>query len=346
MKKKFFFGIFSAFLIMFFINENSTLAAFENTLIVEEDFVKKDPVTGKYSSDWSHLNTEENMQLQKEIQEYYNSLQEDYNSLQTMSTKFKNGVSSEFPQVEFTELATKVNNLLENINPEIAIDSETSNKEQEVITPFNLSEDLYSKADSATTKTLEANIHVLRGLNPADMAVALQNSNGARDHASRYAKSNNWYAPDGQVKTWDNASDTLRHFAWNFMNANDLGIGKARLAGDIHEVTLLAVNYFKYNDTNAKNCNYNIFCMHTLAASSAIGDWDASKNSLATFNRIFNNPSTIMDLINNSKGRVAFNQGYSNYSEPFNIWLNNGTLIQFPITINSTHRTTAWNGFR
>lgn len=86
--------------------------------------------------------------------------------------------------------------------------------------------------------------------------------------------------------------------------------------------------------------------MHTLAASSAIGDWDASKNSLATFNRIFNNPSTIMDLINNSKGRVAFNQGYSNYSEPFNIWLNNGTLIQFPITINSTHRTTAWNGFR
>lgn len=181
-------------------------------------------------------------------------------------------------------------------------------------------------------------------LTPSEAAVSFQNAGGARDHAIQYAKDKKFLV-NGKPKTWNNASDALRHFAWNFMDSNDLGVNKARVVGDVHEVTLIALDYLNNDRTIANLCNYGLSCMQSMAIRSARNEWNASKNSLTVFNRNFDKAS-VMDLLNNSKGRQSYLQGYSNYSQPFNILINNGTLIQFESKINSTYRSSAWQGFR
>lgn len=128
------------------------------------------------------------------------------------------------------------------------------------------------------------------------------------------------------------------------MNSNDFGVNKARVVGDIHELALIALTHMN-NKATAELCDYNYFCMESAAINATNADWNSTKSSLSLFNQKFNNAS-VMDLLNNSKGRQAYSQGYSNYSEPFNIMINNGTLIQFEKNITSTLRNTAWQGFK
>jgi len=337
MKKKFTSIFFITFLAIL-INGNLTLAAEDvsidgevQDLTIDEDYVDKDPVTGKYSSDWSHLNTPENFQLQKDVQKYFSETQ--------LLKSNANGNIQE-SQLNYDEnLEERIYDFLNQIDPEIPSNPADLN----VITP----QSSYGLpgVDQVIVKVLEGTLHLSVGvLNPANIAEAIENSNAARDHASRYARDKNFYR-DGVLITWDNASDTLRHFAWNYMNSNDMGVNKARTAGDIHEVALVALDYMNNDWDSAKMCNYNLGCMQTMAVRNAKADWNSSKNSLSFFNKTFDN-SSVMDLINNSKGRQAWAQGYSNYSTPFNIMLNNFTLIQFPTSINSSKRLTAWNGFK
>lgn len=60
-----------------FINENVTSAEeVTDDLSIDGEYITKDSVTGKYSSEWSHLETPENIQLQKEVQNYYSQEQQ------------------------------------------------------------------------------------------------------------------------------------------------------------------------------------------------------------------------------------------------------------------------------
>lgn len=129
------------------------------------------------------------------------------------------------------------------------------------------------------------------------------------------------------------------------MNSNDMGVSKARTVGDVREIALIALDHLNNNMNNAKLCNYNISCMESAAVKSATADWNSSRAALSSFNTHFDNAS-VMGLLNNSKGCQAYLQGYSNYSTPFNTFINDGSLIQFPKSINSSLRLTAWNGFR
>lgn len=71
MKKQYFY-VFTMLLVLFI--SQSTVFASDTSLSIDEEFVTKDPVTGKYSKDWSFLDTPENFQLQKDVQNYYSSI--------------------------------------------------------------------------------------------------------------------------------------------------------------------------------------------------------------------------------------------------------------------------------
>lgn len=326
--KKHYFSIIFTLLFVLFISEGTVFAS-DNSLSIDEELVIKDPVTGKYSSDWSYLNTPENFQLQKDVQNYFNSNQ---------SSNLNHTIGQDIDENELNE---RIDDFLSQIDSELVL-HKSNQDESSTITPYYE----FDKVNKATLKTLEAKLHLANGiLTPANLAAAFENSNGARDHAIRYATDKNFYR-DGQLITWDNAADALRHFSWNFMNSNDMGVNKARVVGDIHEVALLAYDHLDKNIENAKLCNFEINCMQSAAVRSATADSNSAKTSLSIFNKIFDNPS-VMDLLNNSKGRQASSQ-YSNYAEPFNIMINNGTLIQFPTNslITSTQRNTAWQGYK
>lgn len=328
--KNFFTTIFLiSFLIL--LNENETSASTD--LSVDEEYVTKDPITGKYSNDWSHLDTPENFQLQKDVQAAQK------NSINTLNSNQITKLHSD------EDLQERIFEFLIQIDPEMkSYISQKSFKDSNNVSI--MADYVDDKVEAAALKILETKIHLSVGaLSPSEVAAAFQNGMGAIDHATKYAQDKNFYLPDGRLKTWENPADTLRHFAWNFMNSNDMGVNKARVVGDIHEVARIAQNYVNTDKAALKVCNYNYSCAQTMGIRSAQDDWNSSKTSLAFFNRTFSN-SSVMDLLNNSYGRKAYLQGYTNYSTPFNILLNNFTLIQFPKTINSSLRTSAWNGFK
>lgn len=201
------------------------------------------------------------------------------------------------------------------------------------------------KIDKAMVKVLEAKLHLSVGkLTTSNIATALENSNSARDHGIRYAKNNNFYNSAGELITWENTADTLRHFAWNYMNANDLGDSKAKTFGDIHEVALVALDIMNNDIDNAKLCKYNVSCMQSAAVTDALKKYNSAKSNLTTFNSTFDN-SSVMDLRNNAKGRQAFADGHSTYSVPFNRGLSDGSLIKTPNSITSSIRTDTWNNY-
>lgn len=327
--KKYYFSMLFTMLFILLISE-STVFASDNSLSIDEEFITKDPATGKYSKDWSYLDTPENFQLQRDVQNYFSSIQaislHDTTEMQLSSTQ----------EIDVDELNERIDAFLSQIDPELAGHNSIA------ITPFHYEA---PNIDSAATKILEGRLHLSNGtLSPSELARVFENANGARDHAIRYAKEKNFYL-NGTLKTWDNASDALRHFAWNFMNSNDVGVNKARVVGDIHEMALIALDHLNNNADNAKICKYELNCMQSAAIRSTNADWNSAKGSLSFFNKKFNDAS-VMDLLNNAKGRQAFAQGYSNYAEPFNVMINNGTLIQFEKNITSSLRNTAWQGFK
>ena len=292
-------------------------------LFVDEDYILRDPITNKYSSDWSYLDTPENIQLQKEVQNYFLTMKMQTIDGQTSYEK---------------ELNKRIDDLLSLMDPEIS----TFISEGSKITPMS-SYDL-PKVDSVLVKLLEGRLHLAIGnLTVSNISAAIENSNAARDHGIRYAQNNNFYS-NGNLITWDNTADTLRHFAWNYMNSNDFGVAKAKTAGDIHELALIALKYLNTDTAAAKVCNYQPDCMQTMAIQKTMKNNDLAKSNFDSFNNIFDN-SSVMDLTNNAKGRLAYSQGNSSYSVPFNRMLSNGELITTPNNVFSSQRRTAWLGY-
>lgn len=205
--------------------------------------------------------------------------------------------------------------------------------------------DIPGKVEKAGLIALEGRILLVisNNLTPSNIASSHQNATAARDHGSRYAENNNYYS-NGKLITWDNTADTLRHFAWNYMNSNDSGVTKAKAMGDGHELALIAYKYMNDDRDTASVCKYAISCMQTMAIQKTLNHYDLAKGNFTSFNNIFDN-SSVMDLLNNSKGRLAYSQGNATYSVPFNRMLSNGELIKTPNSIFSSQRRTAWNEF-
>lgn len=72
MKKKFFFSVLAIAFTMTMGFSLSTVKADESqssleSLFIEEDYLLKDPTTGKYAKDYSYLDNEENLQLQRDL---------------------------------------------------------------------------------------------------------------------------------------------------------------------------------------------------------------------------------------------------------------------------------------
>lgn len=314
--------LFGLLLFVVLINSNTTSAS--SDLSVDEDYILRDPVTNKYSSDWSHLDTPENIQLQKDVQDYFSKTTI---QLQNKQSNHEN------------DLDKRINDFLSLIDPEIA---SFISQESNLVTPMS-SYDLPT-VDGVMVKLLEGRLHLAIGnLTPSNIASAYENANATRDHGVRYAQNNNFYH-NGNLVTFDNTADALRHFAWNYTNSNDFGVTKAKTVGDIHELALVALIYMNKDADTAKMCNYGLSCRQTMAIQKTIKNHNLAKSDQTAFNNIFDN-SSVMDLINNEKGRLAYSQGHATYSVPFNRMLADGELIKTPNSIFSSQRRTAWLGY-
>lgn len=312
-------------------------AATDEDWYLQEDTVLRDPVTGQYSKDYSYLDTPENYELLAEIR--------DALTQPITIVKGKKIIQAELLNAEYEE---KLFDFLIQVDPEFKV-LNSANPSISLIKGNNdnvisimgktYDEKLISVLNKVNQSAMEAQLLALKGATPVEIAKAVSNSNTARDLGEQYAKEKNL------SKTWDNAADALRHFSWNFMNSNDMGVNKARLFGDAHEIGLIAYNYFETDLTAARNCSYTLTCMYALAVNKANTDWNTAKKTLSDFNDTFDN-SSVMDLLNNSQGRQAFQAGYSSYSTAFNTLLSKGSIIAWPSSINSTYRTTAYNGFK
>ncbi|WP_153062671.1 hypothetical protein [Metasolibacillus meyeri] len=316
------FGVF-----LFTLSLNSNIVSASDDLFVDGDYISRDPITNKYSSDWSHLDTSENLQLQKEVREYFSQL----NNI---------GIQSESRQLnlehDLEDLNKRIDDFLSLIDPEIAA---YNSQESNLITP--MSSYGLPGIDQTLVKIYEGRLHLAIGnLTPSNIATAIQNSNAARDHGIRYAENNNFYS-NGKLITWENAADALRHFAWNYMNSNDFGVAKAKTTGDIHELALIALKYVNNDVSTAQLCKFNMSCMEAAAIQKTINNSNLAKTNITAFNNIFDNAS-VMDLINNAKGRQAYSQGNATYSVPFNRMLASGELVKALSGVNSTVRNNAW----
>ncbi|MBC9710393.1 MAG: hypothetical protein H9W80_14430 [Enterococcus sp.] len=318
--------LFGVFLFTLLINSNVILAS--DDLFVDEDYILRDPVTNKYSSDWSHLDTTEYIQLQKEVQNYFSTA-----NTETTNTEIQSMSMSKQSNYE-EDLFKRMDDFLSLIDPEIA-----SYKESDLIVP--MSSYGLPNIDQTLVKIYEGRLHLAIGnLTPANIATAIQNSNAARDHGIRYAQNNNFYQ-NGTLITWENSADALRHFAWNYMNSNDIGVAKAKTAGDIHELALIVLKYVDNDVEAAKLCKFNISCMESAAIQKTIKNSNLAKGDFTAFNNIFDNNS-VMDLVNNEKGRRSYSEGHATYSVPFNRLLASGDLVISPNSVNSTVRRAAW----
>lgn len=141
----FIFGVF----LFTLINSNAISASTD--LLVEEDYIQRDPITNKYSRDWSFLDTPENLQLQKDVQNHF-------------SKKSTLRIQSE--QLEYEDdLNERIINLLNQIDPGFAdsyyeeVDSYF--KESNLISPMG-SYDLPG-IDKVLVKLLEAKLHLSVG---------------------------------------------------------------------------------------------------------------------------------------------------------------------------------------
>lgn len=333
-KMKKFCSLIGVFLFAFLISSNTISAfteesvsvedLFSGNLLVDEDYILRDPITNKYSSDWSHLDTPENLQLKKDVEGYYSKLN---SKLIQQQTNYENALN------------IRIDEFLSTLDPEIASFLSQENSMSPTAS--------YDRADvdAAMVKILEGRLHLaLSNLTPSNLASVYQNSNAARDHGVRYAQNNNFYNSAGKLITWDNAADTLRHFAWNYLNSNDLGVTKAKSVGDIHELALIALRYMNKDMDTAKLCSYDLTCMQTAAIQKTITHNNLAKRDFTAFNNIFDS-SSVMDLINNEKGRLAYSQGNATYSVPFNRMLSSGELITTPNSIFSTQRRAAWSAY-
>lgn len=111
--------LFGAFLFTLLINSNAASASID--LSVDEDYILRDPVTNKYSSDWSHLDSPENIQLQKDVQNYFSKT-----NTQIQSKQLNH-------EVDLDDLNKRIDDFLSSIDPEIAsYNSQDSN----LITPI------------------------------------------------------------------------------------------------------------------------------------------------------------------------------------------------------------------
>ena len=121
----------------------------------------------------------------------------------------------------------------------------------------------------------------------------------ARDNAKNKAEIWGYYDNDGNVLTWDNRADAMRHFQWNAVMAREIGYGVAKYAADRHEINgAKETGYFREENENTVRMR--------------VGQ------------------ATLMDLWNNAVGRkLAYNRNcdYMNYDELFYYAESNNLLI-------------------
>lgn len=102
--------------------------------------------------------------------------------------------------------------------------------------------------ESELSKAIEAAIYVgFPTLTTAEILTSFQNANTARDIGIAYAQLMGYYTPAGVLQTWDNPADAYRHFAWNWLNTEQINANDARVFGDYHELALAAAD-----DANAQ----------------------------------------------------------------------------------------------
>lgn len=154
--------LFGVFIFTLLINSNVILAS--DNLFVDEDYILRDPVTNKYSDDWSHLDTPENIQLQKEVQNYFSQKNSE---IQSMS-------KSKIAQSDYEEdLFERMNDFISLLDPDIA--SVLSQQQSNSISPMS-SYDL-PNIDGKLVKVYEARLHLAMGnLTPSNLKSALDNS--------------------------------------------------------------------------------------------------------------------------------------------------------------------------
>lgn len=111
------------------------------------------------------------------------------------------------------------------------------------------------------------------------------------DHAFKmgdeYAEKKGYYDEEGNLVSWENEADALRHFVWNAMVARNYGQEVAKAAGDAHEIQ-------------------NVKTAKLSEKGTKLGD----EIIYTQFNQ-----STLMDLFNNAAGRhFAVSEALKDYS--------------------------------
>ncbi|WP_270166402.1 DUF6973 domain-containing protein [Paenibacillus sp. SYP-B4298] len=200
-----------------------------------------------------------------------------------------------------------------------------------VITPMYL--------ESQLSKAIEAAIYVgFPTLSATDIIISFQNSNTARDIGVAYAQIMGYYDPNGVLQTWDNPADAYRHFAWNWLNTEQINANDARVFGDYHELAMAAAD-----DANAQpSLSFDQKVTYGVARAFIIRS--NTQASLSAFNSQWANDS-VMDIYNNSQGRrYSLYNSHSDVGDAFyKAFFTDSALIGWTSNVNASVRSTAYS---
>lgn len=204
----------------------------------------------------------------------------------------------------------------------------TNKVEDRMISPM-YTESTLSKAIEAAVVGLDTNLSV------SNITTAFNNADTAREIGKTYAQLMGW-----GTTTWDNPADAYRHFSWNWFNARDMGVNKARLFGDYHELSLAAAQYVSDNYPSS----LGITVLTTLGVQQVYTIHTDTRASLANFNSQWDNAS-VMDIYNNSWGRKYYqNYSYTKVADAFYdaMYVDNN-IIGYVNEVNSSKRSIAYS---
>jgi hypothetical protein len=164
--------------------------------------------------------------------------------------------------------------------------------------------------ESTLSKAIELTYNVnLSGLSTLEILSGANASIPARKAGEAYALAHGW-----GTTTWDNSADALRHFSWNFLMGQRIGVNAARGIADNHEAALAAAKRAGVEMAGlplADQTGYGVGLINNI--------FTATRASELTFNATFDK-SSIMDINNNSTGRKYSQRTYAkdDYMSAFN----------------------------
>ncbi|GGG15224.1 hypothetical protein GCM10010912_69550 [Paenibacillus albidus] len=164
--------------------------------------------------------------------------------------------------------------------------------------------------ESALSKMIELNYSLYNsGLSTLDILEGANAATPARKAGEAYALAHGW-----GTTTWDNPADALRHFSWNFLMGQRIGVITARSIADTHEAALVAAKRAMAEMPGLSKTEQSVY------GAALINDIITyTRASYSSFNATFNN-SSIMDINNNSQGRKYSQRSYAidDYMAAFN----------------------------